>query len=108
MKKSTAQNIIKFILFMFPFLVILLSIFRNGTYDFVSIESYFAPLRNYDFGLSNYIIEHLFNNQQITLILFMFDIGIYTLYYTFIDTMYLALRYFIEMIRGVMEKCLQK
>lgn len=109
MKKTRFERklhlISDFIIVMLPFIFFCLNFFRNGDFNLATFENDFlSGFRNFDFGLSNYIITNIFNGACPVLLLFLIDLMIYLLWATFFELVYKLLRFFIEIIEKLAQK----
>lgn len=85
MKETRKSNLyIYLIMCLLPLLLMLLSCYRTGNYDLISIENTFSVFRTLDFGLSDYIIENALNGTDNVIVLLVFDLCLYKLYFDII------------------------
>lgn len=111
MKSNKIEKTIKGIILLLPLLVLGLYLFRNTTIHsssyvdlLTSIESVFSNFRQFDFGLSDYLIANFFNNTNNIVLLLMFDLFIYYMYYLLIDFVYICMSSIILLCRKLLRK----
>lgn len=84
-EKKKTHRLIDFLFLMLPLCLIVLSCFRTGNYNLSDIENTFSIFRQFDFGLSSYIIHNCFNDSTNVLLLLIFDLSLYHLYFMIIN-----------------------
>ena len=102
--KKKIHNLIDLLFLLLPFILICLSVNRLGAFDMSIIESGFADFRNFDFGLSDYLLTNFFNNSDNVYLLFTFDLMIYFFIWRLLDLVYSILGFFIDIFNNLVRK----